>query len=102
MTPESAPVAGKKNDPMMPVAWVRSYSIDGGPRGRVFTTTMGAASDLAAAGTRRLVVNGCYWAAGLEEKIPAESNVDVVGEFTPTKFGFNGARKGLRPADLVR
>ena len=63
---------------------------------------MGAASDLAAAGTRRLVVNGCYWAAGLEEKIPAESNVDVVGEFTPTKFGFNGARKGLRPADLVR
>ncbi len=100
MTPESTPVAGKKNDPMMPVAWVRTYAVDDGPRGRAFTTTMGAATDLVAAGTRRLVVNGCYWAVGLEEKIPAASNVDVVGTFTPTKFGFNGGQTGLTPADM--
>jgi type 1 glutamine amidotransferase len=100
MTPDSKPVEGTKNDPMMPVAWVRTYGIDDGPRGRAFTTTMGAATDLVAAGTRRLVVNGCYWAVGLEDKIPAESNVDLVGEFTPTKFGFNGAKKGLVPADM--
>lgn len=34
---------GKKNDPMMPVAWTKTYSIEGGPTGRVFTTTMAAA-----------------------------------------------------------
>ena len=58
---------------------------------------MGAATDLAAEGTRRLLVNACYWAAGLEEKIPAKSNVDLVGAFEPTPFGFNGAKKGLSP-----
>ncbi len=100
MTPEAVPVAGKKNEPMMPVAWTKTYSVAGGPRGRVFTTTMGAATDLAAAGTRRLLVNGCYWAAGLEERIPAAANVDIVGEFKPTKFGFKGAKKGVKPADL--
>ena len=99
MTPDSEPVDGAKNDPMMPVAWTKSYSIDGGPKGRSFTTTMGAATDLVAEGTRRMLVNACYWAAGLEEKIPAASNVDIVGTYEPTPFGFNGARKGLAPAD---
>jgi type 1 glutamine amidotransferase len=100
MTPDSAPVEGKKNDPMMPVAWTKTYVVDGGPSGRVFTTTMGSSTDMAAEGTRRMLVNACYWALGMEEKIPAESNVDLVGEFTPTKFGFNGGKKGLVPADM--
>ena len=100
MTPDSKPVAGQKNDPLMPVAWTKTYAIDGGPSGRAFTTTMGAATDLAAEGTRRLIVNGCYWAAGLEDRIPEKSCVDVVGTFEPTPFGFNGARKGLKPGDL--
>ena len=99
MKPDSQPVTGEKNEPMMPVAWTKSYSIDGGPKGRSFTTTMGAATDLAAEGTRRLLVNACYWAAGLEAKIPEKSKVDIVGEFAPTPFGFNGAKKGLTPAD---
>ena len=42
---------------------------------------MGASQDCAYEGTRRLIVNGCYWAAGLEVKIPAKSNVELVGEF---------------------
>mgnify|MGYP006275980087 CR=1 FL=1 len=99
MKPDSEPVKGEKNEPMMPVAWTKSYSVDGGPQGRSFTTTMGAATDLVAEGTRRMLVNACYWAAGLEEKIPAKSNVDLVGAFEPTPFGFNGAKKGLSPAD---
>jgi len=99
MEPDSEPVDGAKNEPMMPIAWTKSYSIDGGPKGRSFTTTMGAATDLAAEGTRRLLVNACYWAAGLEAKIPASSDVGIVGTFEPTPFGFNGARKGLSPAD---
>lgn len=100
MTPDSAPVEGKKNDPMMPVAWTKTYAIDGGPAGRVFTTTMGSSTDMAAEGTRRMLVNACYWATGLEDKIPAKSTVDLVGSFEPTPFGFNGARKGLKPGSL--
>jgi type 1 glutamine amidotransferase len=100
MQPGSAPVVGPKNDPLMPVAWTKTYSVAGGPSGRVFATTMGAATDMVAAGTRRLLVNGCYWAVGLEARIPAAANVDLVGEFVPTAFSFNGARKGVKPADL--
>ena len=103
MTPDAPVVEGadaKKNDPMMPVAWTKTYAIEGGPAGRVFTTTMGSSSDLASAGTRRMLVNACYWALGMEDRIPAATNVDLVGTFEPTKFGFNGAKKGLKPADL--
>ena len=100
MQPGSAPVVGPKNDPLMPVAWTKTYSVAGGPTGRVFATTMGAATDMVAAGTRRLLVNGCYWAVGLEGRIPAAANVDLVGEFVPTAFSFNGGRKGVKPADL--
>ena len=99
MKPDSPPVTGEKNEPMMPVAWTKSYSVDGGPTGRSFTTTMGAATDMTAEGTRRMLVNACYWAAGLEAKIPEKSKVDIVGTFEPTPFGFNGAKKGLTPAD---
>jgi type 1 glutamine amidotransferase len=100
MAPDSESVAGHKNDPMMPVAWTKTYAIDGGPSGRVFMTTMGSSTDMLAEGTRRLLVNGCYWAAGLESQIPDESCVEIVGTFEPTPFGFNGARKGLKPGDL--
>ena len=100
MTPDSAPVGGSKNDPMMPIAWVKTYSVEGGPSGRVFTTTMGAATDMTSEGTRRMIVNACYWAAGLEAAIPERSVVDLVGSFSPTPFGFNGGKKGLKPADF--
>ncbi len=100
MTPDADPVEGKKNDPMMPVAWTKTYSIDGGPKGRVFTTTMGSSTDMASEGMRRLLVNGCFWAVGLDDKIPEQSCVDIVGTFEPTPFGFNGAKKGVKPADL--
>ncbi|NCX99627.1 MAG: hypothetical protein EBX35_13900, partial [Planctomycetia bacterium] len=103
MKPDSPVVEGadaKKNEPMMPVAWTKTYSAEGGPKGRVFTTTMGAATDLAAAGTRRMLVNACYWAVGLEDRITPDANVDLVGDFAPTKFGFNAAKKGLKPADM--
>ncbi|MBU6275981.1 MAG: ThuA domain-containing protein [Planctomycetes bacterium] len=100
MTPDAAPVKGPKNDPLMPIAWVKTYSIDGGTRGRVFTTTLGAATDMVAAGSRRLLVNACYWAAGLEDAISPASDVALVGTFEPTAFGFKGAKKGLTPADM--
>jgi type 1 glutamine amidotransferase len=95
LKPDSGPVAGKKNDPMMPVAWTRTYK-----GGRVFTTTMGASQDLAYEGTRRLLVNACYWAVGLDGSIPPESNVELVGPYEPSPFKFGGAKKGVKPEDL--
>lgn len=101
MKPEDKPLAGEKNDPMMPVAWTKTYRGAKGESGRVFTTTMGASQDLAYEGTRRLIVNACFWAAGLEGKIPKKTNVDLVGEYNPTPFRFVKEWKGTtRPSDL--
>jgi len=92
------PVEGAKNDPLMPIAWTRTYTGDDGRRGRVFTTTMGAATDLEAEGTRRMLVNATYWALGLEKKIPATgTDVRIVGTYEPTNFGFGGHRRGVHP-----
>src|SRR5262249_1861818 len=95
-------VIGKKNEPMMPVAWAKTYSPAGtsdGKRARIFNTTMGASQDLEAEGTRRMLVNACFWAVGLEAKIPDKSNVEIVGEFKPSKLHFGGFKKGVKPAD---
>jgi len=100
LTPDTPPVSGAKNDPMMPIAWTKTYSIDGGPSGRVFTTTMGASQDMLSEGFRRLLVNAAYWATGLEERIPAKADVAIVGTFEPSPFRNDGFRKGVKPADL--
>jgi hypothetical protein len=100
MSSDDAPVKGKLNDPMMPIAWVKTYTGQSGKRGRVFTTTMGASQDLQNEGVRRLLVNACYWALGLEEKIPDKSRVDLVGSYAPSPFKMGGFKKGLRPSDL--
>ncbi|MGV3719880.1 MAG: ThuA domain-containing protein [Actinomycetota bacterium] len=104
LEPTSAPVAAK-NSPMMPIAWTRTYMGLSGKPGRVFTSTIGASQDFAYEGTRRLLVNGVYWAAGLEKKIPARSNVALVGKYEPTPFRFKKSedwRPGIRPADLLK
>jgi type 1 glutamine amidotransferase len=106
LKPDSKAVAGKKNDPMMPVAWTKTYKGEGGKTGRVFTTTMGASQDLEFEGTRRMIVNGCLWAVGLEDKIPEKTNVDLVGTYKPTPFRFKGSaewqKNPVKPADLVK
>ncbi len=94
-------VEGKKNNPMMPVAWTKTFSIAEGKSARVFTTTMGSSSDFVSAGTRRLVVNGVLWALGMEDQIKPDLNVDPVGEFKPSAYGFGAHRKGVKPADLA-
>ncbi|MHC5002055.1 MAG: ThuA domain-containing protein [Planctomycetota bacterium] len=100
MAPDDEPVAGPKNDPMMPIGWTRTYAGDGDRRGRVFTTTLGAATDLVAEGTRRMLVNAVYWALDLERHIPTTgTDVGLVGTFQPTDFGFGGHRRGVRPRD---
>jgi type 1 glutamine amidotransferase len=96
MNPTDPPVAGKKNDPMMPVAWIRPYTGAQGKTARVFCTTMGAATDLESEGVRRMLVNAAYWAVGLEGRIADNADVALVGEYHPLPFGFGGAKKGVR------
>jgi hypothetical protein len=99
MAPDSKPVEGKQNDPMMPIAWIKTYTTESGKTARVFTTTMGAATDLESEGVRRLLVNAVYWALGMENHIPPKANVELVGEYKPSPFAFNGAKKGVKPQD---
>ena len=99
MKPTDKPVSGKQNDPMMPIAWIKTYRGTQGRVGRVFTTTMGAATDLNSEGLRRLLVNAAYWCLGMEEKIPPKANVDIIGKYTPSPFGHTGHKKNLKPSD---
>lgn len=100
MTPDAAPVEGAKNDPMMPIAWTRTYEGEDGTTGRVFTSTLGASTDLVADGGRRMLINGVYWTLGMEDLIPASgTDVRLVGEYAPTPFGFDTFVQGVRPAD---
>lgn len=87
------------NDPMMPVVWTRNYTNEAGKVNKIFTTTLGSATDLQSEGLRRLLVNASLWAVGLEKKIPRKAKVDYVGEFKPTMYGFNSFKKGVKPAE---
>lgn len=94
-------IVSRPNDPMMPIAWTRSFTGRSGKASRVFTTTMGAATDLLSEGVRRMIANGALWALGLEDRIPRRTFVGLVGDFQPTPFGFGSYRKGLRPKDYL-
>ena len=111
MNPDDEPVIRKEkkgsdgttqvrtpNDPMMPVAWIRNYTGPDGKTARVFNTTMGSSTDLESEGMRRLLVNAAYWCVGLEDKIPARANVDLVGSFQATPFGFGKHQPGRKPS----
>lgn len=97
MSPE-APVNLDKA--IMPVAWTGTYLLENGKRGKVFTTTMGASVDLQSEDLRRLIVNACFWALGMEQSIPAKADVDIVGAYAPQLFGFGKHTTNLKPADI--
>jgi len=88
------------NSPMMPIVWTRDHLNESGEKNRVLTVTMGAATDLLNEGLRRLLVNGAYWATGKESVIPRRANVELVGTYNPSSFGFNSFKQGVKPRDL--
>jgi len=74
------------NDVKMPIAWTKSYQLPGGQEGKAFTSTVGSSSDMLIEGTRRLLVNGVFWALGAD--VPEKADVSLVGDYEPTKFEF--------------
>jgi len=99
MEPSSPPVEGEKNDPRMPIVWIRERETEADDQ-RIVCSTIGASVDLLSEDLRRVFVNAVYWGAGLEGHIPERSNVAIVGEYAPTMFGFRAYTKGVRPASL--
>jgi hypothetical protein len=85
---------------VLPVAWVRNYLSDK-PRSRVFCTTHGASEDILNPGFRRMLLNAHLWCLGLESAITADADIAFVGPYNPVTFNFNGARQGVKPADIA-
>lgn len=98
MSPDSKPNP-KKNDPMMPIAWGKSYQLPSGKKGAAFTSTMGASQDFKNPAFRRLLVNAVYFL--LFGKAPQQADVRIVGEFNPSDFGFGNFKKGMKPSDYA-
>ena len=96
MTPDAAPDTSKRT---MPIAWVKTYTGTSGKAARIFDTTMGHAGDFQNEGFRRMMVNACYWAVGLEKKISEKSSVDLVGSYSPNDIGNNKQKKDLKISD---
>ncbi|MEL6654458.1 MAG: hypothetical protein AAFQ87_27025, partial [Bacteroidota bacterium] len=80
------PDAGNPNDPMMPIAWLKSYQVPGGQGGTAFCSTIGSSTDLLSDGVRKMYVNTAYWLTGLE--VPADASVSLEGDYQPTAYSF--------------
>ncbi|MHC4401617.1 MAG: ThuA domain-containing protein [Planctomycetota bacterium] len=99
MEPDSDPDPER---PPVPGAWTRSYQGASGRSGRVFTSTYGASNDIENEGFRRMLVNACFWAAGLEDAIEPDADVSFVGPYNATWRKGRGRRtSGLKPLDMA-
>jgi len=94
MTPDSPADATK---PPQPSEWTRTYKSASGKVGRVFTTLYGTSEDITNEGYRRLLVNGMFWAVGLESAIKPDLNVAFVGPFKPNTYNSGGFARGIKP-----
>jgi type 1 glutamine amidotransferase len=97
MTPE-APLMWDKS--IMPIAWTKDYSMDGGKTGKVLGSTLGSSIDFQVEDMRRLILNSTFWLLDMPEVITPELAVDIVGSYEPTMFGFDSFRKGMKVADF--
>lgn len=96
MKPDDAP---NYNKSLMPMVWLRDYKWENGNTSKILCSTIGAAVDLESADLRRMIVNASFWAIGKESAIDGKANVDYVGEYKPTFFGFDKFKPGVKPAD---
>ena len=97
-TPDS-PLHPTKNTPHQPLAWYRVHKNEASKTNKVFCTTRGSSTDLGDESLRRLLVNSVYWGFGMD--VSARADVQLVGDFQPSDYSFNGFRKGVKPDDLA-
>jgi Trehalose utilisation len=87
LNPDDPPVSDDRKDKRMPFAWFKTYTAPSGKQGRSFTTTAGASLDWLNEDLRRLMVNVIFSLTGHEPEIPAKTNVDFVGTYSPKPTG---------------
>ena len=97
MTAE-APLMWDKS--IMPIAWTKKYSLDGGKTGMVFGSTLGSSLDFKSEDMRRLILNASFWLLEMAEVITPELSVNIIGKYEPTMFGFDSFRKGMKVSDF--
>jgi hypothetical protein len=95
---DKAPLMWEKS--VMPVAWTKPYQIEGGKAGVAFASTLGSSLGFQSEDLRRMIVNASFWLLGMGERITPDFNVEIVGEYKPTMFGFDSFRKGMKVADF--
>lgn len=92
------------NDPMMPIAWTKSYQLPEGKNGMAFTTTIGSSTDFADEEVRRLMVNATYYLLDLD--VPEKANVGIIGTYNPSPYNFHDDEhwdnKNLKIADHLK
>jgi hypothetical protein len=93
LAPDAPPVKGGqdnkgnvRNDPMMPVVWTCRHVWPNGKSSQILTSTLGCSQDFVHEGLRRIIVNACYWATGLQDSITKDLDCDFVGDYKPTPF----------------
>lgn len=102
LDPSARLVKGEKNDPMMPLAWLKSYPSPGGGEGKCFATTAGAAVDFRSEDLRRMIVNASLFLTDMP--VPEKADVGPVDPFDPSFYGFLSSEyfkeRNLRVSDF--
>ncbi len=87
LDPKSPNVAGAKNSPMQPFAWIHEYTRPNGEgKGKSFCTTGGASVDLVNEDLRRMIVNAALYLT--DQNVPAKADVSYVDPYYPSFYGF--------------
>ncbi|MES2474420.1 MAG: ThuA domain-containing protein [Verrucomicrobiota bacterium] len=103
LDPMSKNLDGPKNNPMMPLAWLRDYTAPNGTsQGKAFCTTLGASTDFADEDLRRLMINAALFLTG--QAVPGKADVETLDAFEPTGYSAIGEKdyyqkRNLKPAD---
>lgn len=93
------------NHPVVNAGWTRDhYTAPSGQKknARVVYTSYGASEDIIDEDGRRFMINSCFWAIGMEDKIHPNLDVNFVGSFNPSPYS-SGVffRVGVKPSDLA-
>lgn len=87
--------------PAVASTWTRHYQDKDGDQHRVFHSTSGTSEDFLEDDFRRLIINGMFWAMGMESQIKPDMDISFVGPYQPSGFSFDSAVPGIKPSDLA-